>query len=397
MSLHLYHFLEKKKVIERMLPISLVMLFMTFGEGIIAPIFSIFINSITNDLFQTGMILSIIGIVGIITSIPFGVITDKYNLKRIIQWTLFAGVLSPLFYLMAYDFNTLFLARVYFSVVNSMLWCVLWTYTFRIVDDEEKASEMSIPILFMHTGAALSPVIGGLIAIISFALPFYVLSGSFFGAFILATFILPKTDTEKNVNSFGYVIKKDFKFLFEILKKYKVTIAMIVLTYAIFSSISGFLPILLEQEGFNYTMIGFILFIAFLPILFFDVPIGEYIDKIGKKRAIIITLLMMGLVSFVFSFSFNFYLVVMTMIFFALATAIALINISAMTSDLSSHEDRGLLSGVRKFLIAIGITIGPIFSGALFNLIGVVFTLQIVGFISIASATLYLFFKGEYI
>lgn len=395
MQLKIYQFLEHKDLVKKMIPISIIMFLLTFGEGIIVPIFSIFVNNITNDLFLTGIILSMLGVIGVLFSIPLGIITDKYDVKKIILFCLFGYILVPVFYILSFDFLTLLGARVYMSIINTLLWCVVWTYTFKILDQQYKTEEISLTSVFIYAGSAFSFVIGGFLATLYFNLPFYVLGIFSFIAGIFALVMLPSSQKIGEINSFGYMLKKDFKILIELFKKYKTTLFILITTYSIMSAIWGFLPVLLELNGFPLFAIGILIFIGFLPIVFLDIPLGEYVVRIGKKKGIVLCLLMLGLAALILSYSFNIYLVIITMILLAVADALALVSVSAVTSDLSIDEDRGLLAGVRKFIMSVGIAFGPILAGAVFDVTGISTTLSLIGFFAISASTFYLFLKGE--
>jgi ABC-type phosphate/phosphonate transport system permease subunit len=76
----LRHIVNFKRVI---FPISIAFFIYTFGWGITSPIFSIYIENVTGNLFLTGLILSLTTMMGIFLSIPFGIIEDRMNVKRV--------------------------------------------------------------------------------------------------------------------------------------------------------------------------------------------------------------------------------------------------------------------------------------------------------------------------
>ena len=67
------------------LPISLAFFIYTFGWGVTSPVFSIYVNSVTKNAFLTGLVLSITTMAGIFLNIPFSVIENRMNMKRVLQ------------------------------------------------------------------------------------------------------------------------------------------------------------------------------------------------------------------------------------------------------------------------------------------------------------------------
>lgn len=67
------------------LPISLAFFIYTFGWGVTSPIFSIYVNNVTKNAFLTGLVLSITTMAGIFLNIPFSILENKINMKRVLQ------------------------------------------------------------------------------------------------------------------------------------------------------------------------------------------------------------------------------------------------------------------------------------------------------------------------
>jgi MFS family permease len=66
-------------------PVSTAFFVYNFGWGIASPIFSIYVQKVTGNLFLTSVVLSMTTMMDIFLNIPFGVIEDRINLKRVLQ------------------------------------------------------------------------------------------------------------------------------------------------------------------------------------------------------------------------------------------------------------------------------------------------------------------------
>ena len=186
MQLHLFDLIGKREITKKMLPASFIIFLIVFGENFIIPIFSIFVNGITNNLLYTGIVLSLIGFVGIFISIPIGIIADKFNVKRLLLLSVGSFIFIPILYVTFQNIVALFLIRTLSAVMSTIIWCSIWTYVFGKVDKGHTAHEISTVSKAIRLASSISPVLGGIVAIVSFILPFYIISL----VFLFALFVL---------------------------------------------------------------------------------------------------------------------------------------------------------------------------------------------------------------
>ena len=139
MFLHeVFYSLSHKDIIKKMIPLSLVIFFIALSKTILAPVLPIFLQNITNDLFLTGILLSLTGIVGIFLSIPLGVLTDKFELKRILQIMFIGFVIMPILFTFSNSFLGLFFVIIITAIIGTLTWCAVWTYAFTIIGASHK-------------------------------------------------------------------------------------------------------------------------------------------------------------------------------------------------------------------------------------------------------------------
>jgi ABC-type phosphate/phosphonate transport system permease subunit len=77
----LRHVTNFKRII---FPISIAFFIYTFGWGTTSTVFSIYVERVTGNLFLTGVILSLTTMMGIFLNIPFGIIENRMNGKRVL-------------------------------------------------------------------------------------------------------------------------------------------------------------------------------------------------------------------------------------------------------------------------------------------------------------------------
>jgi predicted MFS family arabinose efflux permease len=392
MQFHFLNLVGKRFVGSAMFPISFVTFLLIFGESIISPIFSIYINSITSNLFYTGIVLSMLGVMGIVASIPIGIIADKFKLKTLILISTATYIITPLIYVMYPTLNGILVARIISSLMSTLLWCAMWSYIYGKIDGAHRGHGIGIVTQAMDLGSAISPILGGLIALLSFVLPFYLFSAISLFAVIVIFLFLPDIEQQK-IDSFSYLLKKDFEILKYIFTRYKLIIFMGIVAFAIITAIGGFLPIILREQGLSYFTIGGVVALSILPVFFFETIIGEFTDKIGKAKALAISLIVFGLIAIMFSISLHIYVVIPLIILFGFANSFAFISFSSILAEWSNEHDRGLLSGIRKTLMSIGVAAGPFFAGMLLSFGGIQLTMAVFAAVSITASLFFLFSK----
>ncbi|MDD5181799.1 MAG: MFS transporter [Candidatus Nanoarchaeia archaeon] len=390
-----YHFLNlvgKRFFSSAMFPISFVTFLLIFGESIISPIFSIYVNSITNNLFLTGIVLSMLGIVGILVSIPMGILADKFKLKTIIMISTATYIVTPLIYVWYPTLNGLLVARILSSLMSTLLWCAMWSYIYSKIDPNHRGHGIGVATKAMDLGSSMAPIIGGFVALLSFLLPFYIFSAISLVALLVIFFFLPDIEQQK-MDSFAYLFKKDVDILKYIFKRYKMIILMGIVAFSIITAVGGFLPILLKQQGLSYFTIGGVISLSILPVFFLETEIGDLTDRIGRAKSMALSLVVFGLISVLFSISIDMVLLVPLIILFGFANSFAFISFSSIMSEWSNDHDRGLLSGVRKSLMSIGVAAGPFFTGILLSFGGVQVTMAVFAAVCLTTALVFFFSK----
>jgi MFS transporter, DHA1 family, multidrug resistance protein len=154
------------------LPISLAFFIHTFGWGVASLIFSIYMNNVTGNSLLTGLILSITTIAGVFLNIPFGVIEDRMNMTRVLQVVLLSYSGLALCYPYVGNLTFLLALSVGRGVASSFLWLTTWAYIFSYAEKASRGKETSFFSEPNDLASAISPVVGGLVSIMSSPFPF---------------------------------------------------------------------------------------------------------------------------------------------------------------------------------------------------------------------------------
>ncbi len=357
------------------LPISSAFFIYTIGWGVTSPVFSIYVNNVTGNAFLTGLVLSITTMAGVFLNIPFGIIEDRMNMKRVLQVVLLFYAALAVLYPQAGSVSSLLLLSVGRGVASSFLWLTSWAYIFSYAEKSVRGKETGFFSDMNDLASALSPVIGGAVSIASFFLPFYVLSATSIGAFLVVTLFLKESPKPEKVP-----IAAQFRKLSGYIKerRFLKTIFLVVVFYALINVYYSFLSVFLNAEGISIPLIGVILTVALIPAVSLEVPMGHLIDGRGIRRTLPIAVVLTALTAVLIPLSANFVYTMVVVTAFTVSYTMVFIALYSRMSDVM-REEKVAMTGVIATFKDLGYTIGPLLAGLLIGSVGMASTFYAVG------------------
>ncbi len=350
-----------------LLPLSLTFFVYTFGWGLTSPIFSIYVNRVTGDPTLTGLILSMTTMAGIALNIPFGILEDRLNLKRVLQMVLLAYAGLAVLYPYANTVPKLVGLSVARGVASSFLWLTSWAYVLSYAEKSVKGKETGFFSDMNDLASAISPVLGGVLALASFFLPFYALGLTCLAAFALSTLFLKESPVPQ---------RSGWKLQLETLsrrvrdRRFVKTILLVVGFYALINIYYSFLAILLYGEDFNVGSIGVILTVALVPAVALEVPFGNLIDRVGIRRALSIAVVLTAGSGVMVALVTGFVSVLVTVTGFTVSYTMIFIALYSRMSDVL-QEDKVAMTGAIATFKDLGYTLGPLAAGFLIVDVGI--------------------------
>ncbi len=357
------------------LPISVAFFIYTFGLGVLSPMFSIYVNGITKSTELTGIILSITTLFGVLLNIPFMVIIDRINMKRVLQVVLLAYAAFALLYPMANTFDYLMFISIGRGVASSFLWLTSWAYIFGFASQKVRGKETGFFSSMNDFASGIAPLVGGFATLISFIFPFYVLAFTSFLSFVVISLFVhssPKIDRTPAKKQLGALARNMKKGNF--LK----TVLLVVIFYALMNAFYSFISIFLHSEGVSILDIGLVLTVALLPAVMLEVPIGNLIDKHGVKKVIVVASAAAAATGFLFTLSTNIIYLGTFILAFTISYTAIFIALYARMSDLIKKEGLSLLGPIAA-IKDLGYTIGPLIGGFVIGISGIVPAFAIFG------------------
>jgi MFS family permease len=366
MVVEFYFGILKKKKYFKLLTLFLITFIYSFGWGLLTPIFSIKIQEIVKNIFLTGVIFSIFGLVRIIFDVPIGMICDRYNLKKIILFSLTIYIPLIISYALAENFQQLLLIRFVHAIAAVLFWTAIWTYLRRVIKKRYETEEISFFSFFSDIASTTGPILGGFIALFYPNLPFYLMSLICFLLLIIVHYKLPDLPIMQK-HSIVSMIQKDIGEVKKIKDFFLRFSFIVVIFFLIWNFFNSFLPIILNNLGFNYAQIGFLISLTTLPIIFSEIRIGRFIDFKGKKYGIVFACLLYTISFLLFPFIRNIFLIFLVLAVMSFSNIFFYLSTNAIIVDISKNEERGLFTGLFEMIQDIGIAIGPILGGFLFS------------------------------
>jgi MFS family permease len=322
---------------------------------------------VTGNAFLTGLILSITTMAGIFLNIPFGIIVDRMNMKKVLQVVLLFYSGLALLYPQANSFIPLLVLSIGRGLASSFLWLTSWAYIFTYTDKRAKGKETAFFSDMNDLASALSPIVGGFISILSFFLPFYVLSLTSFLAFAVVSILVKEIPKPEKI-SVRLQIAKLSGYMHD--RRFVKTVLLITMFYALINIFYSFLSIFLNDEGISIPLIGVILTVALLPAVSLEVPMGHLMDSHGIRKTMSIAIILTTITALMIPLSSNFYYTIIVVTAFTVNYTMIFIALYSRMSD-TLRQDKVAMTGAIATFKDLGYTIGPLLAGTLIGAISI--------------------------
>lgn len=332
-------------------------------------------NNVTDSPFLTGLVLSMTTMAGIFLNIPFGIIEGRMDMKKVLQTVLLAYSGLALLYPLANSFVLLLSLSVLRGIASSFLWLTSWAYVFFYSDKAVKGKETGFFSDMNDLASAVSPVLGGVVSLVSFFLPFYILClASLVSFMIVSVFLKESPKPEKRP------LRLQMTTLARHLKtsRFAKTVVLTVVFYALINIYYSFLSVFLNQEGISIPLIGIILTVALLPAVSLEVPMGNWVDSHGVRKGLTLATIAAAATGIMMPLSNNFIYVLATVTGFTVSYTMIFITLYSRMSDVIA-QDKVTMTGAIATFKDLGYTIGPLAAGPLIELVSIKTTFLVAG------------------
>lgn len=348
--------------------IFLIVFIDLLGFGIVIPTLPFIAQHFGASAFQIGILAGSYSLFQFIGSPILGRLSDKYGRKPILSFSLLGTSLGYFIIAAAGSLPLIFLSRILDGVTGGNI-SVANAYIADVTTGKERTKAMGMLGSAFGLGFIFGPLIGAVLSVYGFAVP-YLFAGvlAFLNA-ILIMIILPESEKKATQRRVGNLFS--LKVAREILHPQIVldlTILFFLITFS-FSLMQGIFPLYTNRlfswdarhNGYFFAYIGIISVISQGLIL------RKLVDIIPERTIVRIALFLLTIGFTIFAFGRSplpFFLGG-----FFLASSFGMLNTSvqAEISHFSNPEEQGIVLGFVQGLSALARSLGPIIGGFLFG------------------------------
>ncbi len=164
----------------------------------------------------------------------------------------------------------------------------------------------------------------------------------------------------------------------------------------VYSLVIPVLPSYATSLGADELTIGVIFGAFSLALLMFSIPIGLLSDRTGRRPIMVIGMLTLAAATVVFALSSNIYVLIIARIIQGMSGAATWSAGLALLADTYGPEERGEKLGFAMSVMSVGMLIGPVVGGLIYDNLGYVPTFVIPAIIASTIGVLFMIGKTSY-
>lgn len=358
-----------------------VVLLNTMGMTIIVPVvpfMTLKYMSNPKDLaVVVGWMVSLYGICQLLVAPGLGLLSDRFGRRPVLFVCLLGSAIGYLLFGLGGALWMLFLGRIIDGLTGGN-YSVLFACIADITKPEERGKYFGMVGGFSGVGFILGPVIGGLLASISYSVPFIVAAVVFLLDLIWGFFFLPESlRKEHRVTSIRLRDLNPLKQIGNVFTMANLRWLLLAgFLYALpFAALQSNLTILMKDSlGWNATQAGLVAtLVGVVDIAVQGVLVGKLLPifgdmnlGIGSLMLVAISYLLLGSIALVASPL----LLIAGVILFAGSGGLVENALRSLTSRAVGPRQQGMVSGASQSMQSLAMILGPIFGGVLYAQIG---------------------------
>jgi len=334
-----------------------------------SPVLPLFIRSLNVPMGTVGFIAAASTVVGIVVSLPAGILSDIIGRRRVILIAAIVFASAPFLYLLVTQPWHLVLVRIYHGFATAILGPVAMA---AVADtfDSGRGEKMGWYSSATMVGRFLAPFVGGALIFGNNFHWVYLVTGIVGTLSLIAALKLPRPATAY-VPASELVRKERGKIKRDVIamlthRGILTTSVVEAVQYFAFGCLEVFLPIYLnEQMGFKPLSIGLLFTVQIVVATLAKPWMGRLSDRYGRVPSIIIGLLLGAVSITMITWSNNYAVIAILIGLFGLGLATVTASSAALVADLARESSYGGALGILSSVMDIGHSTGPIAGGLL--------------------------------
>lgn len=354
------------------MPVISAITFLGFLDThLLIPVIALYASTVGASMGMVGLIVGLYSIINTPANIVFGRLIDRVGYKA----PLIGGLIGNVFSMVLYAFTRSPLHLALVRILHGVSGALVAPSTMSIIANYSVSDRRGRSMSFYGMALASASLIGyplsGLIADrLGFTVLFF-FGASAVGVGILLSLMLPGSSRKEVTNSRPAKSESLQKVKSLLTRKGLVpSYAAIFVQYFTFGGVVTLLPVHVERLGMGAFEVGMLLAAFSAMFLVTQFPSGAISDRAGRLPPIIVGLLCVILSLTVLPLLSSFSLLAVSMALYGAGYGFLFPSISALVTDHTNMEERGLATGLFHALLTAGVAIGAPLMGWVGSLVG---------------------------
>lgn len=367
-------------------------------------IFPSYLENIGKSYAEIGFLISLIAFGGVVIDLPLGNASSKLSRKKLMILGL---VISIIAVVGVFLFTKNIILALIFLLLGAgyQIWVVPRdSYFASLTGPDNRSSMYGLNAETQYIGQSIGPLLCGFFLLFFGFYKTYL----FYFLFVILTIITihlgikkekhKQLLTEDLITSFH---PKNYFSGFKLLKKYGIFgVCLLLISFFVMlweAVLWALQPLFYGPDILNISphMGGFLLACFSIPGIFLAYPAGRIADKLGKKKILILSLILMGIGLLFFSQTFNIYMIFIFALVISIGWVFALPSMDGLIVDTLNLGENSPIIGVWGFFVDMGFVIGPLYAGIMSEFFGIRNTFMSVGIVFLIIAPLLLLIKPK--
>lgn len=352
---------------------KIIILFTVFidvlGFGIVIPILPFYVSEFGADAFTVTLLFSVFSFCSFISNPFLGALSDRIGRRPVLLLSIFSTSLGWLVFASASSIPMLFVGRIIdgiaagnFTTAQSYLVDISTT-------DKERTTNLGIIGATFGIGFMVGPLLGGILSTVSHAFPFYTVGVMALFNGIIASFLLPETNKNRNQVPLRFNPIAPLKNAYReksLQKVYGVWLLFslsIVISQSIFGLFAQKVFLFNSfQTGIFFTITGII--IAINQIFLLKRVWLKHFSELNIQKIMLIVL-GIGLLGMSTQYVGVFYL---ALVFLGTGQALLRVVITSRAVGFGDPKAKGEILGITSAIMSGAMVVGPLLGGILFEI-----------------------------
>lgn len=338
------------------------------------PALPLFIRSLGVSEATVGLVAAASTVVGIVVSLPAGILSDLYGRRRVLLASAFVFATAPFLYLLVQNPWQLVLVRIYHGLATAILGPVALAI---VADtfDTRRGENMAWYSSATMVGRFVAPSIGGLLIVGQDFRWVYMGCGVAGVLTLLLAVALPlsrvrrRAATAPSLRDSWQHLREEAAYVVHNRGIFMTSLAQAAQYFA-FGFLEVYLPLRLADAGWPAWKIGPLFTVQVLATAVTKPATGRLADRLGRVVVIVGGLVMGGVGLVLLCLAQSYVLLAICSGLFGLGLAAVTAATAALVTDLAHENAYGAAMGVLSSIMDVGQSSGPIVGGLLVGAFG---------------------------